>query len=167
MTLLDGGLTPTLSRELALFGAGTRSAQSIRDLIFSSEVLYAMVLLIVGTAFSLAAPLLAVDWIHVGKLPVQTVVNALRVMSLVLGLRWIAGLYKGAYIGLQKQVWLTLCSSFFATARGGWRNSDFDLGIVEHHGILHLPSSHIGFGVVGAWGQLETNPRKESDARTF
>ena len=118
MTLLDGGLTPTLSRELALFGAGTRSAQSIRDLIFSTEVLYAMVLLIVGSAFSLAAPVLAVDWIHVGKLPVQTVVNALRVMSFVLGLRWIAGLYKGAYIGLQKQVWLTLCTSFFATVRG-------------------------------------------------
>lgn len=45
--LLDMGLTPTLSREMARFQAGAHSAQSIRNLLRSLEVIYGGVALVV------------------------------------------------------------------------------------------------------------------------
>ena len=50
--LLDMGMTPTLGREMARFTGGSRSAQSIRDLLRSIEALAtgAALLFIVGVA---------------------------------------------------------------------------------------------------------------------
>ena len=39
LSLLDMGMTPTLSREMARFTGGSRSAQSIRDLLCSIEII--------------------------------------------------------------------------------------------------------------------------------
>ncbi|MHC4521753.1 MAG: polysaccharide biosynthesis protein, partial [Planctomycetota bacterium] len=39
LTLLDMGMAPTLSREMARFGGGSHSVQSIRDLLRSIEII--------------------------------------------------------------------------------------------------------------------------------
>lgn len=118
IALLDAGITPTLSRELALSEAGIRSPQATRDLAFTAEVIYLFIILVVIVGLYIAAPALVAHWIQYDKLPPLTVIRALQIMAAVLGVRWLTSLYRGAYIGLQRQIWLNSCASIFATLRG-------------------------------------------------
>ena len=56
LSLLDMGLTPTLGREMARFTGGSRSAESIRDLLRSIEFI-ALAIALVGAAAAPAAAL--------------------------------------------------------------------------------------------------------------
>jgi O-antigen/teichoic acid export membrane protein len=118
IVLLDAGITPTLSRELALSEAGIRSAQATRDLVFTVEVIYLIIVGVVVVGLYVAAPSLVTHWIQANNLPPSTVTRSLQIMAVVLGLRWLTSLYRGAYIGLQRQIWLNLCASSFSTLRG-------------------------------------------------
>ena len=118
VALLDAGITPTLSRELALSQAGVRSVQATRDLVFTAEVLYLFIISTITIGLYVAAPLLVTHWIQANKLPPITVTHALRIMAVVLGMRCLTSLYRGAYIGLQRQIWLNACASIFSTLRG-------------------------------------------------
>jgi hypothetical protein len=51
-------------------------------------------------------------------LPDATVAQALAIAGVVIALRWLSGLYRGAINGLQHQVWLNGCTALFATVRG-------------------------------------------------
>lgn len=116
--LLDAGITPTLTREMARFTAGSHTPQTIRDLAYTVELLYLAVIGVAVVAMVLAAPWLASHWVHPQKLSLLTVTRALQIIGLVAGLRWLSGLYRGAFIGLQKQIWLNAVTGSFATARG-------------------------------------------------
>lgn len=118
LTILDLGLTPTLSREVARFRAGAHTSQSIRELVHSVEIACLAIALIVVVGVVLAAPWLALDWIRTEKLSSTTVANALAVMGGIIGARWLASLYRSALNGLQRQVWLNICTATFATFRG-------------------------------------------------
>lgn len=118
-TLLDMGLTPTLSREMARFQAGEHSAQSIRNLLRSLEVIYSGVaVVVIGLAF-LAAPWVAVHWLNAVQLPAASVAQAIGMMGLVLAARMVEQVYRGAIQGLQRQVWLNGAQSVLATLRWG------------------------------------------------
>ncbi|MCQ3924441.1 MAG: hypothetical protein DPW12_09615 [Rhodocyclaceae bacterium] len=112
LALFDMGMTPTLSREMARYTAGAHTPQSIRDLLRSLET--------IGLAMSVAIGLLvwaAADWLRVGKLPVETVSQAIALMGAVVALRFVEGLYRGAILGLQRQVFYNAVNSLFATLR--------------------------------------------------
>jgi len=116
--LLNLGLTPTLTREMARFTAGAHTPQSIRELFHSlSLVVWALALMIAAGVW-LAAHWLAVSWLHARQLPAATVAQAVSVMGIVIALRFVEGLYQGAVIGLQRQVWLNAVSALLATVRG-------------------------------------------------
>jgi O-antigen/teichoic acid export membrane protein len=147
LVLLDAGLTPTLNREMARFEAGMHTPQSIRDLVRSVEMVYALIAAFIVIGVALAAPWMATGWLKVETLPTVTVVEVLSVTGLVVALRWLGGLYRGAINGLQRQVWLNGCTAVFSTLRG--------LGVV---GILAWVSSTIlaFFIYQGALAALET-----------
>ncbi|MDP2371478.1 oligosaccharide flippase family protein [Rhodoferax sp.] len=117
--LLDMGLAPTLSREMARFSAGAHSAQSIRNLLRSLETVYVSVALSVVMIVWLAAPLLASQWLQVERLPVQEVAQAITLMGWVLAARMAEQVYRGAILGLQQLVWLNAAQSVLATLRWG------------------------------------------------
>jgi len=118
MALLDMGLTPTFSREMARFKAARHTPQSIRDLVRSFELVYALIAAAIAVTVMLGAPLLATRWLMVEQLPTATVTDALSITGGVIAVRWLAGLYRGAIIGLQRQVWLNICIAIFSTLRG-------------------------------------------------
>jgi len=118
LTLLDGGLTPTLSRELALAESGVRAPQSVRDLVVTAEMTFAAIIALIATSFLFLAPWLVDHWIRTKDLGPREVVHAFQAMGFLLGIRWLASLYRGAYVGLQRQVWFNSWSSVFATLRG-------------------------------------------------
>ena len=118
LALLDLGLTPTISREMARFDAGTHNSQSIRDLVCSVEWIYVLTAGAIALGVMLASPWLATNWLQAESLSTATVVDALTIAGGVIAVRWLAGLYRSAIIGLQRQVWLNGCTAIFATLRG-------------------------------------------------
>ena len=119
MTLLDMGLTPTLNREMARMNGGARTVDSIRDLLRSLECVYlVLAIVMIAAAWWLAGPL-AGGWLKVERLPLPSVVEAIRIMGFVLAARWLEQVYRGALQGLQDQVWLNAMQAVTATLRWG------------------------------------------------
>jgi O-antigen/teichoic acid export membrane protein len=115
--LLDMGLTPALSREMARFLGGEHNAQSLRDLLRSLEIVYGGIAVTIILAVSLCAEWVAKNWLNASQLPSSAVSHALAVMGLVIAARMIEQIYRGAIQGLQRQVWLNGALAFLATLR--------------------------------------------------
>lgn len=117
LVLLDFGMTPTINREMARYTAGSHTAQSIGNLLRSLEmVCFAMAAIMILVIY-FVSNWLATDWLKVETLPIDVVSQAMVIIGLVVALRFIEGLYRGAIIGLQKQVWLNYVLSLSATLR--------------------------------------------------
>lgn len=119
LTVLDMGLTPTLSREMARFQAGAHSAQSIRDLLRSLEAIFGGVAVMITGAVWFLAPWFARNWLSATQMPAATVAQAIGMMGLMLALRMAEQVYLGAIQGLQRQVWLNGVQTTIATLRWG------------------------------------------------
>lgn len=117
LALLDMGMTPTISREMARFTAGDHPLQFLGDLLRAFEVLCLGMGLCIGFGTWVAADWLAGDWLKAERLPVAEVAQAIVLMGWVVALRLLEGLYRGAVVGLQRQVWLNGASVVLATAR--------------------------------------------------
>ena len=118
LSFLDLGLTPTLSRETARFKAGAQTVGEMRTLLRSIEVIFLCVALALTIAIVALAPWLVGRWLRLESLPIATAVDAVHLMGALIGLRWLAGMYRGAITGLQDLVWLNATSAAFATLRG-------------------------------------------------
>ena len=118
LSILDVGLTPMLSREMARLTVGAHTAQGIRNLVRSVEWVYGAIALAIVLTVALAAPWLATHWLRAERLSADTVTQALMISGAAIAARWLCGLYREALSGLQRQVWLNGCTAFFATLRG-------------------------------------------------
>lgn len=119
LILLDGGVTPTVSREMSRFTGGLHSPETIRDLLRTMETLIFGVACTFVFSVFLSAEWVACNWLKVEKLPIEVVENALIIMGLITSLRLFEGLFRGALIGLQRQVAFNIFNSAMATLRGG------------------------------------------------
>ena len=116
--LLDMGMTPTITREMGRYKAGSHTDLSIRDLLRTVETIA-----LVGSCGVVAIVLLlsswiATNWLNPEELNVLVVGKALCLMGIVSGLRLIEGIYRSCLIGLQKQLALSIVVSALATIRG-------------------------------------------------
>jgi O-antigen/teichoic acid export membrane protein len=118
LSLLDLGMTPALSREMARFTAGGHSAQSIRDLLRSVVVASMVIAIIVACGIWVGSGALATDWLRSKTLPVATVAHAFAIMGAVAAMRFIENAYRSALVGLQHQVKLNVVTAAAATLRG-------------------------------------------------
>lgn len=117
LIMLDMGMTPALSREMARFTGGAHSAQTIRDLLRSVEILASIIACLIAAGVWLTSGWLANDWLKVDKLPPQAVAQALAIMGIVISLRFVEGIYRSAIIGLQRQVLFNIVTVIIATLR--------------------------------------------------
>jgi O-antigen/teichoic acid export membrane protein len=115
--LLDLGMSPMISREMARFSAGVRTAASIRDLLRSAEWIAGGVAASVVLALVLVSGWLASHWVKPGSLPTSTVTNAFGLMAFVIGLRFVENIYRSALQGMQRQVETNLVMAAAATMR--------------------------------------------------
>lgn len=115
--LLDMGLTPTISRETARFRGGATDALSFRRLVRALEGIFLGLAVLGGGAIFLAADFIANDWLKASLLPIAEVRASIELIAVIIALRWMAGLYRGAISGAELQVWLSGFNTFFATLR--------------------------------------------------
>lgn len=118
LSLLDMGMTPTLGREMARFTGGSHSAQSIRDLLRSIEVIAFGIAVLIAGGVALGANWIAASWLQTEALPVDVVAQAFVVMGLVTAIRFTESVYRSSIVGLQRQVLFNVVNSAMATLRG-------------------------------------------------
>ena len=115
--LLDMGLTPTMARETARFHGGATDALSYRRLVRALEEVFLLVALVGGIVMFAASDYIAHDWLQASRLPQVEVQTALQLMAIIIALRWMGGLYRGAISGAERLVWLGGYNSIIATLR--------------------------------------------------
>lgn len=115
--LLDVGLTPTMARETARFRGGAVDANTLRRLLRSLEGIF-FGIAVIGCCLMIAfSPKIASTWLKVQELPLEEVSQAIMIMALIIALRWVCGLYRGAISGFEHFVWLSGFNIFFSTVR--------------------------------------------------
>ena len=120
LILLDFGITPTLTREFARYTAGAHSPQSIADLFRTLEPLSWSIAVVTATSIWLSSASLARSLMQQSSsLDSSIVSNALSMMALVVALRFVEAVYRGALFGLQRHVWFNVANAVFATLRHG------------------------------------------------
>lgn len=116
-SLLDIGLTPTMSRETARFRGGATDALIYRQLVRALEGIFLTVAFLGGGSMFAFSDLIARKWLQATQLPITEVLIALQLMVIIIALRWMSSLYRGAVIGFEHLVWLGVFNSLMATLR--------------------------------------------------
>lgn len=117
VTLLDMGLTQTLNREMARFNAHENQAHSIHDLLKSVETIYAVLAVLICIGVWLLSESIVNYWLNLTDMSAKVAINVMNIMGIIIALNWITALYKGAILGLQKQVWLSGNNIIFSSLR--------------------------------------------------
>jgi len=115
--LLDMGLTPTMARETARFNGGATDALKLRRLLRALEGIFVGIAVLGGTAMIAGSGVIAGSWLKVQQLPLIEVQHAIMLMAVIVALRWMCGLYRGAINGFERLVWLSSFNIAVATAR--------------------------------------------------
>jgi len=117
LAVVDVGLTPALSREMASFAAGTRRAQSIHNILRSVEMVSTGIAILISLGIWLASHWLAQNWVQANTLPTDDVALAFTIMGVVTALRLIENIYSSCIVGLQRQIKLNVVHGSAATIR--------------------------------------------------
>jgi O-antigen/teichoic acid export membrane protein len=116
-SLLDMGLTPTMSRESARFHGGAISALEYRRLARALEGMFGLIALAGGVLLFVLAEPIAEHWLNAQHLPADETLASLRLMALIVALRWMSGFYRGVISGAERLVWLSGMNSAVASGR--------------------------------------------------
>jgi O-antigen/teichoic acid export membrane protein len=116
--LLDLGLTATLNRELARLSVRQDTAQEMRNLVRTLELIYWAVAILIGVSIFVLAPAIANHWLKADQLSTKTLQDAIRLIAVATTLQWPFGLYSAGLSGLQRQVVLSSINVGMATLRG-------------------------------------------------
>jgi len=117
IVLLDFGLSPTLNRELARLSALDDRAQEMRDIQHTLEIPNWICAVVIALLLSALAPLIARYWVNPKDLSVETVTQALIIISINIAIQFSMNFYSGGLMGLQKQLLLSLINIVCGTLR--------------------------------------------------
>ncbi|MDP2073009.1 lipopolysaccharide biosynthesis protein [Hydrogenophaga sp.] len=101
LQLLDMGMAPTISREVARASEAGDLRQAGR-LLHTLAVVYWVVAAAIALVLITLAPLIASHWLRPQQLSPDTISQAVMWMGVVVACRWPIGLYQGALIGAQR-----------------------------------------------------------------
>lgn len=119
LSLLDMGLSATLSRELSRLSAVENSEQESRNLVRTFEAVYWGIGILIGIAVVTLAPLITKYWINSSSVSSETVEQALIIMGFLIAFQWPGAIYSGGLMGLQRQVVLNAIRSVTVTVQHG------------------------------------------------
>jgi len=106
--LLDMGLTPTLSRELARFSAGVLTQKRAATIIRTMEWIFIAFGLVCSWGISLSSKWIAHDWLKAKQLSREDIAFSIVLMGGMLGLQWLGSIYRAGLVGLERMVDLNI-----------------------------------------------------------
>lgn len=115
--LLDLGMTPTLSRETARFCGGAISTIELRRILRALEGLFYSIAFLGAVVMGAGSRKIATSWLNVETLSKTEVQLSVLLMGLVIAMRWVGSIYRGAIAGFERMVWLGGFSVAIATFR--------------------------------------------------
>jgi O-antigen/teichoic acid export membrane protein len=115
--ILDLGLSPTMTRELAATARLAEEAQNVRDLVRTMEVIYWTIGLFIGVAIVLGAPLIAAHWLQSSQLSAVELRSSVQFIGVLILFRWPTSFYSSGLIGLERQVLLSWMGFLVALLR--------------------------------------------------
>jgi O-antigen/teichoic acid export membrane protein len=115
--LLDMGLTPTMARETARYNGGASDAHMLRRLLRSLEGIFFGTAIVGALVLIATSEKIAHGWLQVQALPLHEVRFSIILMAVIVALRWVCGLYRGAVNGFERLLWLGSFNMATATAR--------------------------------------------------
>ena len=117
LSLLDMGLSATLSRELSRLSATANSTYESRNLVRTMEVIYWVVGATIGATVILLADPIAGHWINSEEVELELVQSCLMIMGLSIAFQWPGTLYMGGLMGLERQIALNVIRSVIAVVQ--------------------------------------------------
>jgi O-antigen/teichoic acid export membrane protein len=117
LAMLDVGMKPALGREMARFAGGAHSAQSIRDLLRTIEIMGIAIATAIAIGIWAVSGWLASEWLTAKSFPVEVVAQAFAIMGLVTALRFVEDIYSSSMAGLQRQALQTMVSAIIAVVQ--------------------------------------------------
>ena len=136
LQVLDLGLSPALTRELARRTAGGATLPGTADMVKTLEAIYWIVGLGLGLLIAATSSLLAHHWVNAEGLPAEDVARAISLMGLSVAFQWPISFYTGGLLGLQRQTVTALVNVAMVTVFGvgvvalliAWPDVDVFLG---------------------------------------
>jgi O-antigen/teichoic acid export membrane protein len=104
LAILDLGLSIAISRQVAILRAQGNKEREMKDLVFSVEIIYWAMGLVLGLLIVLLAHPIAVYWVKAKDLPVHQIEKAIMLMGAVFAFQFPASIYNGVMIGMEKQI---------------------------------------------------------------
>ncbi len=122
LRLLDMGLTPALSRQIASVRGGTRDYFSLRQLVRSLEVVFIAIAMVVFTCVYMTSDWIASSWLNVQEMHTSTVADCVTLMGVMFAARWMTDFYGSGLVGLEKQVIYNVINMICISLQyiGGW-----------------------------------------------
>jgi O-antigen/teichoic acid export membrane protein len=114
LTILDLGITPTLSREMAFYSSGVSSEKHIKSLFKTFEFVVLFIVIVITLIIYFSSNLLSIYLVKSKVLSINEVSLVFKIMGLVTALKFFESLYKSALIGLEKQFNLNLTTIIFS-----------------------------------------------------
>jgi len=100
VSVLSAGLIPAFARLMARDGISNSTLHTLRSL----ELTLIAVGLVVAFVTYMISPLIAVSWLSVSELDINTVISSIRLMGFISAVEMLMPLYIGGFMGLQQQV---------------------------------------------------------------
>lgn len=115
--ILDMGMSPTLSREIARLKNYPQEHGRLVTVVNSLETLFVVLALIIGASLYLSRGLVASDWLNFTTLSVSTVSSAVGIISIIAAMRWFSSINRSGINAYEAQVWMNIVEIIINTLR--------------------------------------------------
>lgn len=115
--LLDLGLSPTLGREVARLRFDAARAYQLRTVVRSLEIIFFVMAILSVLILLMSREWFVNEWLNIVKLDLVVAANCIGLMACIIGVRWLASLYRSGINAYEKQVWMNVVDIIFVTLR--------------------------------------------------
>ena len=105
LQLLDMGLTPALSREVAHCSNHENGFSEIKQLTHSLESIFFVISILIVFCIGISNHWIARHWLKIENLAIAEVSFCLMIAGIIISFRWFSELYRAGVLGLEHQVW--------------------------------------------------------------
>jgi len=119
LSLLDMGLTSTLSREVSYYYTQENGSLKIKELLHSLEIIFLVINLMIIFGVSLSSSWIAHHWLQVENLSYSEVTFCIVLIGFMISFRWFADVYRAGISGMEQQAWLNGVSIVLTTLQYG------------------------------------------------